>query len=48
MWECRFCRRRVPTELYIFYDTVCDDATNGVRNYYTTPDSSKTKYIRGG
>ena len=48
MWECRFCKRRIPKELYIFHDTFCEKTPNRVRNYHTTPTSTKTKYMRGG
>ena len=48
MWECRFCERRVPKELYIFHDTFCKKTPNRIRNYHTTPNCAKTKYMRGG
>ena len=48
MWECRFCERRVPKELYIFHDTFCKKTPNRIRNCYTTPNSAKTRYMRGG
>ena len=47
IWECRFCERRIPKELYIFHDTFCEKTPNRVRNYHTTPNSTKAKYIRG-
>ena len=48
IWECRFCERRVPKKLYIFHDTFCKKTPSRVRNYHTTPNSAKTKYMLGG
>ena len=48
MWECRFCERRVPKELYIFHDTFFKKTPNRIRSYHITPNSAKTKYMRGG
>ena len=41
-------QRRIPKGLYIFHDTFCEKTPNRVRNYHTTPKSTKTKYMRGG
>ena len=30
MWECRFCERRIPKELYIFHDTFCKKHQTGL------------------
>ena len=48
MWECRFCERRIHKELYIFHDAFCEKRPNRFRNYHITPNSTKTKYMRGG
>ena len=39
---------KIPKELYIFHDTFCEKTPDRVRNYHTTPNSTKTKYVRGG
>ncbi|XP_033215616.1 uncharacterized protein LOC117172008 [Belonocnema kinseyi] len=48
MWQCRHCEKMVPVQLYILHDTYCGKTLNRTKNYHTVPDSSRTKYIKGG